>query len=425
MADNSLNLSRVTIAGCVLRLAAFTIPVLSESLQRRPELSTLQTSFRNLKEGVFLYDRNTNPYIAGAFSLSPLYLFFFSWITPVSFSALTALIWTLADLFSSYSLVKVQRSRSGGCSKEVVVAALFLFNPCTLLVCLSRSTTAVDNALLLYAISAATQGQVTVSMLMLSITVHTSLYPIVLLGPMIMLLNKMNAGARVDAILLQSMSVFTICFMAITAINFCFFGPYWVYQTWGVIITAVDLSPNVGMWWYFFTEMFDHFRGFFLGVFQLHIFIYIVPVCIRFYDKPLESILILSGVFVTWKSYPSLGDMSLWAGLLSCFPEILANLRHPLFSLTVNLYTSILLPLLHSLWLLTGTGNANFFYAATMVYGLNASLTVVDVVGAVLRADVKKAVEDWKAEKQLEKLQGQCSSMEPVETDWQAVQFSS
>lgn len=30
-----------------------------------------------------------------------------------------------------------------------------------------------------------------------------------------------------------------------------------------------DLTPNVGMWWYFFTQMFDHFRNFFLGVFQV------------------------------------------------------------------------------------------------------------------------------------------------------------
>ncbi len=30
-----------------------------------------------------------------------------------------------------------------------------------------------------------------------------------------------------------------------------------------------DLAPNIGMWWYFFTEMFDHFRNFFLGVFQV------------------------------------------------------------------------------------------------------------------------------------------------------------
>lgn len=48
--------------------------------------------------------------------------------------------------------------------------------------------------------------------------------------------------------------------------------------------------------------------------------------------------------------------------------------------------------MLHSLWLLTGTGNANFFYAATMVHGLNSSLAIVDVVGAAIRAHVKDAV---------------------------------
>lgn len=32
---------------------------------------------------------------------------------------------------------------------------------------------------------------------------------------------------------------------------------------------VTDLTPNVGMWWYFFNEMFDHFRPFFRGVFQV------------------------------------------------------------------------------------------------------------------------------------------------------------
>lgn len=27
----------------------------------------------------------------------------------------------------------------------------------------------------------------------------------------------------------------------------------------------------------------------------------------------------------TWKSYPTLGDMSLWAGLLSCYPDYVAS----------------------------------------------------------------------------------------------------
>ena len=36
-----------------------------------------------------------------------------------------------------------------------------------------------------------------------------------------------------------------------------------------------DLTPNPGMWWYFFTEMFDHFRSFFLMVFTVCSTIYL------------------------------------------------------------------------------------------------------------------------------------------------------
>lgn len=34
-------------------------------------------------------------------------------------------------------------------------------------------------------------------------------------------------------------------------------------------LTLPDLTPTTGLWWYFFTEMFDHFRPFFLMVFTV------------------------------------------------------------------------------------------------------------------------------------------------------------
>jgi len=42
-----------------------------------------------------------------------------------------------------------------------------------------------------------------------------------------------------------------------------------VFKGWRVILGIVDLTPNVGLSWYFFTEMFDHFRPFFTMVFQV------------------------------------------------------------------------------------------------------------------------------------------------------------
>lgn len=47
-------------------------------------------------------------------------------------------------------------------------------------------------------------------------------------------------------------------------------------------LTIPDLTPTIGLGWYFFIEMFDHFRSFFVGVFQLHILAYVAPLTIAY-----------------------------------------------------------------------------------------------------------------------------------------------
>lgn len=37
------------------------------------------------------------------------------------------------------------------------------------------------------------------------------------------------------------------------------------------------------------------------------------------------AMVITTGVFSTWKSYPALGDLAVWAGLLGCFPEVISS----------------------------------------------------------------------------------------------------
>jgi phosphatidylinositol glycan class U len=65
-------------------------------------------------------------------------------------------------------------------------------------------------------------------------------------------------------------------------------GFQWMWQTWFIEwvlnisfdrransrspsdrLSLPDLTPNPGLWWYFFTEMFDHFRPFFLMAFSV------------------------------------------------------------------------------------------------------------------------------------------------------------
>ncbi len=43
-----------------------------------------------------------------------------------------------------------------------------------------------------------------------------------------------------------------------------------------------DYTPNIGIFWYFFTEMFDHFRALFVWTFQMHVLLlYLLPFTIR------------------------------------------------------------------------------------------------------------------------------------------------
>ncbi|KAG6810681.1 hypothetical protein H0H92_010769 [Tricholoma furcatifolium] len=99
-------------------------------------------------------------------------------------------------------------------------------------------------------------------------------------------------------------------------------GWSWIPQTWGASLTLPDLTPNTGLWWYFFTEMFDHFRPFFLMVFSVHLLIYIAPICIKFQYDPLYAAFLLIGVLGTFKAYPTLSDPGLFLSMIAVFPEI-------------------------------------------------------------------------------------------------------
>jgi len=169
----------------------------------------------------------------------------------------------------------------------------------------------------------------------------------------------------------------------------------WVRNTWGAGFLLPDLTPNPGLWWYFFTEMFDHFRPFFLMVFSLHLAIYVFPISIKFQHDPLYATFLLLGILGTFKPYPTLSDPGLFLSLISLFPETYPYLRYPVVTALLHLHAFLLLPLFHHLWIGTGTGNANFFYASTLVLGLANGGALLDCVWAGLRIAIGKEKDGW------------------------------
>lgn len=47
------------------------------------------------------------------------------------------------------------------------------------------------------------------------------------------------------------------------------------------VATYSDLTPNIGIFWYFFMEVFDRFIPYFLFILHLHPVIYVVPIYLR------------------------------------------------------------------------------------------------------------------------------------------------
>jgi hypothetical protein len=58
------------------------------------------------------------------------------------------------------------------------------------------------------------------------------------------------------------------------------------------------------------------------------------------------------------------------------------DLRYPLVSALLFLHASLLLPIFHHLWLTAGRGNANFFYAITLVWALASGALLLDAMWA-------------------------------------------
>jgi len=250
----------------------------------------------------------------------------------------------------------------------------------------------------------ACRGKSSASLLAMSFLIHLSLSNIVIILPLFLLLisdpfSHLASPRQISAKLrnLIPLSVeFVVYSLILTLVSTVVAGSWaWIPQTWGATLTLPDLTPNTGLWWYFFTEMFDHFRPFFLMVFNIHLLIYVVPICIKFQYDALYASFVLLGILGTFKAYSTVSDPGLFLSMIVIFPETYPYLRHPIVTTLLHLHASLLMPLFHHLWLTQGTGNANFFYASTLVFACANGAALVDSIWAGLRIAIGESAQGY------------------------------
>ena len=71
---------------------------------------------------------------------------------------------------------------------------------------------------------------------------------------------------------------------------------------------------------------------------------------------------------------------------------MLAVTRYTFPALSSLLYSTLLGPAFYYLWIYAGSGNANFFYAITLVWSLGLVVILADMLYAILR-------DEWEVER--------------------------
>jgi GPI-anchor transamidase subunit U len=204
----------------------------------------------------------------------------------------------------------------------------FLLNPFTVATCISRSTIVFTNTVILLAISKAVGKKPAAATMALAMASYLSLYPALIVPPTLLLAYDCLPANKKPASISKFLVLQTISYIGalggLMGLSFLITDGSWEFlrSTYGVHLLLPDLTPNVGLWWYFFIEMFDSFREFFLCTFQLHLLIYVGGTTIRLRRQPLFAIITLLGITATFKSYPSIGDMSGYFGLLALYRHI-------------------------------------------------------------------------------------------------------
>ena len=273
---------------------------------------------------------------------SPLLLPLFSLLPGRSSTSLASgLLYTMMDLANANALTKIADSGEAVSSRlftssrrhilldGVTLSAAYLLNPFTIAACFGRSTSAFTNAAIIHAVSSAVSGNAFRAMFALALASYLSMYPILLFPPLALLCwdqavrrsDRKVSGVVVITNLIASLIA---CINGLLWLSFMVMGGSWEFlsATYGFQLSVPDLTPNMGLWWYFFIEIFDSFRDFFLGTFWLHLAAYVGGLTLRVRRQPLFVITSLLGLFATFKPYPSISDVSLYLAFVPLYKHV-------------------------------------------------------------------------------------------------------
>lgn len=413
----TLNLVCCYIVALLIR--AWLISENSFGLSERVELATPLNSYKRLTEGVTLLKQGVDPYSGVLFHETPLILHAFNWIQDnlndrrinalfMFLDAFTAIVLGhAANLLSRYLLKQEDKNRKSFHqdaeniilkvadfqSIERYAQLAYLFHPYIIANCAAKTTTVFSNLVLACFLVCMLKKWRLLSTLWLALATYQSFYPIMLLFPLWAMMSHGKQMKLQDVVVkevLPSCGLFLGWFFAINYASFILMGESlnFLSSTHGFILSVPELTPNMGLFWYFFTEMFEHFRLFFVCTFQINCFIYVIPLTIRFRNEPFLLAFTLLGLTAIFKSYPSYGEVGFYTALLpTVASHLVPYMKQTFIIANMFLATTMLGPIQYQLWIFNGSANANYFFAITLVFGTAQIFLLTDILFAHVKRE--------------------------------------
>ena len=416
----ALAVSLVIGAGIVVRLWLMTMTGVVDWLAGRNELVTPLTSWKRVTEGVVLHRAGLSPYSGDVFHEMPLVLRAFARFDAILGPSIHLLFivadvclavvlgsvgrrmgtyllrrqadeWRGYDCRSSKLLVKAESLALN----QLYIVGAYMLNPLAIASCVAKSTAVFGNLAIALAILYTMKGSRIGASVFIALAAYLSLYPIVLVVPAALFLTHIDVKSHDLRSYLAATSLVQTGVCTFSALGLLLYasqyfeGGSWDFlqSTYGFILNVPDLTPNIGVFWYFFTEMFEHFRLFFICVFQIHAFIYVVPLTFRLADHPIFLTYMLVALGAIFKSYPSYADCVLYLSLLPLWRHVMRYMRNNFVVAVMFAVCAVLAPVLWHLWLLAGSANANFYFAITLVLCTAQIFLLTDLLFAFLRRE--------------------------------------
>ncbi|KAM9800802.1 phosphatidylinositol glycan anchor biosynthesis class U protein isoform 1-T1 [Syngnathus typhle] len=344
-------LTLLLIVAVTIRAALFR-STLAHWIAERVEVASPLTAWKRVVEGLALLDLGVSPYEGDVFHETPLIIYYFHFL--VDYAEVTFILADIIVAVSFYHAVKdynkqvfrkqkfaLQAERYPADCHELVrspkemhyiplkVAMFYLLNPLSVLSCVAKSTCGLNNAVISLFILATVKGNTLLSAVFLALATYQSFYPLTLCAAALLYLMQLQFipvnACRLSFWWFVAQYAFMYLGSLLVTVGLSFFllGSWdFVPSVYGFILTVPDLTPNIGLFWYFFAEMFEHFRLFFLCVFQINVFIYTTPLAIKLKEHPVFLIFMQLAIISIFKSYPTVGDVALYMAFLPIWSHL-------------------------------------------------------------------------------------------------------